>query len=321
MFRRNLAALIATTAAAALPAAAHASIALGTMPLALAAAASFEQGQCTAFAQPASGAASGTVSGEARADPAAWSKSAAILGGQPSALDLMRQQQAGLTTVHAVPAVLSALPGAGLIPRSGGECAMFVRPQSDFAAMRPGLGTRAPGDDDFLASRRLAVRKTGFDAQWNRVRRGTISAGLAGGANGLGGGSPGQATLGHSMIAAVNSWANAKIRYFEDRQLYGQADYWADAKTTLRRRAGDCEDIAIAKMALLAGAGVRREDMYLTIARDLARNADHALLVVKADGKFWLLDNNTNVLADASAANDYRPILSYSAGGKWLHGY
>ena len=300
MFRRNLAALIATLATAALPAAAHASIALGTMPLALAAAASFEQGQCAAFAQPASG--------EARAVPAALSKSATILGGQPSALELMRQQQAGLAT----PSSPAALPGAELIPRSGGECAMFVRPQSDFAALRPGRGVRAPGPDDFLASRRLAVRKTGFDAQWNRVRRGTVSVGMAG----ISGGSPGQTT-----IAAVNSWANAKIRYVEDRQLFGQADYWADAKSTLRRRAGDCEDIAIAKMALLAGAGVRREDMYLTIARDLARNADHALLVVKSEGRFWLLDNHTDRLLDASAANEYRPILSYSAVGKWLHGY
>ena len=306
MHRRILAATIATLAAAALPAAAHASVAFGTIPLALAAAASFEQGQCAAFAQPASG--------EVRVAPAALSKSAAILGGQPSALEAMRQQQAGLIVTAAAPA---ALPGTGLIPRSGGECAMFVRPQSDFASMRPGLGTRAPGVDDFLASRRLAVRKTGFDAQWNRVRRGTISVGMAG----VSGGSPGQTTPGHSTIAAVNSWANARIRYVEDRQLFGQADYWADAKSTLRRRAGDCEDIAIAKMALLAGAGVRREDMYLTIARDLARNADHALLVVKSEGKFWLLDNNTDRLLDASAANDYRPILSYSSSGKWLHGY
>lgn len=304
MHRRLLAATIATTAAAALPATAHAAIALGTMPLALAAAASFEQGQCATFAQPAAG--------EVRTVPAALSKSAAILGGQVSQLDLMRQQQAALTTSTAP----APLPGTGLIPRSGGECAMFVRPQTDFAAMRPGLGNRTPGADDFLGSRRLAVRKTGFDAQWNRVRRGTLGVSLAGGGIGLGGGHPGQAT-----IAAVNSWANAKIRYVEDRQLYGQADYWADAKTTLRRRAGDCEDIAIAKMALLAGAGVRREDMYLTIARDLARNADHALLVVKSEGRYWLLDNNTNRLLDASEANDYRPILSYSAGGKWLHGY
>ena len=300
MNRKFLAALIATTAAAALPAAGHASIALGSMPLALAAAVSFEQGQCATLAMPASG--------EARAVPAGLSKSAAILGGQVSQLELMRLQQASLMT----PAARPSLPGTGLVPRSGGECAMFVRPQTDFASMRPGLGNAAPGVDDFLASKRLAVRRTGFDAQWKRVGHSSISAGFAG----IGGSNGAQAT-----IAAVNSWANAKIRYVDDRQLYGQADYWADAKTTLRRRAGDCEDIAIAKMALLAGAGVRREDMYLTIARDLVRNADHALLVVKSEGRFWLLDNNTDRLLDASTSNDYRPILSYSAGGKWLHGY
>ena len=299
MNRKILAALIATSASI-LPAAAHALIALGSMPLALTAAVSFEQGQCAALAMPASGA--------ARAVEYAQTKSAAILGGHVSQLEMMRLQQATFTA----PAAAASLPGTGLIPRSGGDCAMFVRPQSDFASMRPGLGTSAPGPDDFLASKRLAVRKTGFDAQWKRVGHSTISAGIVG----IGGSNGAQA-----IIAAVNSWANAKIRYVEDRQLYGQADYWADAKTTLNRRAGDCEDIAIAKMALLAGAGVRREDMYLTIARDLVRNADHALLVVKSEGRFWLLDNNTDRLLDASAANDYRPILSYSAGGKWLHGY
>lgn len=304
MHRRILAALIASTAAAALPGAAHAGVALGTLPLALAAAASFEQGQCAALTMPASG--------KVQIAPAAMSKSSAILGGQVSQLELMRQQQ----LAFAAPAAPAGLPGAGLVPRSGGECAMFVRSSTDFAAMRPGLGVRAPGSDDFLASKRLAVRKTGFDSQWNRVRRGTLGASLAGVGAGNGGSRPGQAT-----IAAINSWTNAKIRYVEDRQLYGQADYWADARTTMRRRAGDCEDIAIAKMALLAGAGVRREDMYLTIARDLARNADHAMLVVKAEGRYWLLDNNTDRLLDASEAHDYRPILSYSASGKWLHGY
>ena len=305
MNRTLLAALIATTATAALPAAAHASIALGSMPLAVAAAVSFEQGQCAALAVPAAGA--------ARAVEAGPSKSAAILGGRVSQLEMMRQQQVSL----AAPAVAPSLPGTGLVPRSGGECAMFVRPQTDFAEMRPGLGSTAPGPDDFLGSKRLAVRKTGFDAQWKRVGHSTISAGIVG-IGGVGGTAGGNA---QATIAAVNSWANAKIRYVEDRELYGQADYWADAQTTLRRRAGDCEDIAIAKMALLAGAGVRREDMYLTIARDLVRNADHALLVVKSQGKFWLLDNSTDRLLDASAANDYRPILSYSSAGKWLHGY
>lgn len=284
-------------ASAMAPSAAHAASGLGGLPLALAAAATLEQGQCARAALPASG--------QFRLPAAPISKASAILGGQMSALEAMKAQQAGLA-----PAAAPALPGAGLIPRSGGECAMFVRPQSELAALRPGLGAALPGSDDFLASKRLPVKHTGFDAQWSRVRKSTVT--LAG----LGAGLPAEARL-----AAVNSWANGHIRYAKDRQLYGKSDYWADARTTLKKGAGDCEDIAIVKMALLAGAGIRREDMYLTVARDLARNADHALLVVKLDGRFWLLDNNTDRLLDGSQANDYRPILSYAANGKWLHGY
>lgn len=298
MSRHHLAVLLAAGAAA-LPSVASAAGAFGGMPLALAAAASLEQAQCANAALPAAGdlrASTGFVG----------SKADAILGGTASQLELMRRQQA----VASAPIGPRALPGAGVMPRSGGECGMFVRGPSELAALRPGLGARATGTDDFLASKRLAVHRTGFDAQWNRVRNGRIAV------PGLAAGSPDPAT-----IAAVNSWANARIRYVEDRDLYGRPDYWADARSTLRRGAGDCEDIAVLKMALLAGTGVRREDMFLTIARDLARNADHAVLVVRLEGRFWLLDNATDRLLDAREANDYRPILSYSAGGKWLHGY
>jgi hypothetical protein len=271
------------------------------MPLALAAAPRSSRGQCAAAALPAAG--GPRPAGEA----AAVSKASAILGGQVSRLEQMRLEQAGL-------AKAAALPGAGLVPRSGGECAMFVRPQIEIAALRPGRGVS--GSDDFLASRRLPVKKTGFDAQW--------------------GASPARDALSRSDQGPRPPRCNRRQprrarrgqplgqrphRYVEDRELYGKADHWAGARATLRRGAGDCEDIAVVKMALLAGMGVRREDMFLTIARDLARNADHALLVVRSEGRFWLLDNNTDRLVDARGANDYRPILSYGAGGKWLHGY
>lgn len=124
-----------------------------------------------------------------------------------------------------------------------------------------------------------------------------------------------------ATLAAVNAWANARIRFVEDKVLYGKADYWANASTTLKRGAGDCEDIAIAKMQVLAALGLARDDMSLIIARDLVRKADHALLVVRMDGKNWVLDNSTNQLLDARSSYDYRPIMSFSSSGKWLHGY
>ena len=62
-------------------------------------------------------------------------------------------------------------------------------------------------------------------------------------------------------------------------------------------------------------------DLYLVIAKDLVRRADHALLVVRAEGRMLVLDNGTDTILDAEDASDYRPVLTFSATGAWTHGY
>jgi predicted transglutaminase-like cysteine proteinase len=257
--------------------------------------------------------------GEFVQTPAAvQTKAAAILGGQVSQLELIARQQAGQGEPQLAGASAASIIGEGLAPASGSfGCAGLAAVRPAMAAVAPGPRTLTPlGSNDFLASKRLTVSRTSFDGAWNRVRRENLPRGLAASLTAATSSQPGMAKL-----AAVNSWANANIRYADDSKLYGQLDYWASAGTTLRRRAGDCEDIAIVKMQLLAAMGVQREDMTLTIARDLARNADHALLVVKIDGRNWLLDNNTNQVLEANQSYDYRPVLSFSTSQKWLHGY
>ena len=254
------------------------------------------------------------------------SKAAALLGGQVSQLELMRQQQAGIAPA-AAPVVAGFASARVPEPGAGGLTLPSARNSSCSAGF--GLATAAPrfgaapllavtasSPDAILASKRLAIRTTPFDREWNRVR----GSGLAK--------SAGRAVFGRdrskpglTSLSAVNTWANAEIRYVEDRELYGQADRWATAGETLRRRAGDCEDIAIVKMQLLAAQGVSREDMQLVIARDLVRGADHAVLVVRIGDQSWLLDNATDQLLDASQSYDYRPIMSFSASKKYIHGY
>jgi predicted transglutaminase-like cysteine proteinase len=124
-----------------------------------------------------------------------------------------------------------------------------------------------------------------------------------------------------STLRTVNSWVNQAIAFTDDEELFSRADFWAGAEATLRLRRGDCEDIALTKMQLLAAAGIDREDMILTIARDLVRNADHAVLIVRHDGRYYMLDNASDELFDASSAHDYRPILSFGNSQTWLHGY
>ncbi len=303
----TLAASAAAGLMAAIPASANAAMAFTVLPQSLTRT-TVDTGQaCDARVVPAIGVVP-SATPVRRMD-----KSSAILGGRTSALEKMRQQQAGTATPE--PTGLAATSAPSRLG-SAATCQKFTLPMAEPMIAATGTIRVPAGSDDFLASKRLAVRHTSFDAQWNRVRSEGLSPRIVAGLAGV---APGGASV--STLAAVNAWANARIRYVEDRDLYGQADYWASASTTLRQRAGDCEDIAIAKMQLLAALGVAHSDMYLTVARDLVRNADHAVLIVKLDGKHWLLDNSTNELLDASRSNDYRPIMSFSQSHKWLHGY
>lgn len=252
---------------------------------------------------------------------AAYDKSSAILGGKSSRLAMMQRQQGGTTKLASASQRPVPNLGGARQPFVSQDCQQYMAVSVKSFVSGPLGGTRAAvapglGNDDFLASKRLAVSRTNFDSSWRRVSKQRISMGAMDGIDQLQSGNVSTSTL-----AAVNAWANAKIRYVDDSVLYGRADYWAGAKTTLKHGAGDCEDIAIVKLQLLAAAGIPRSDMYLTIARDLVRNADHAVLIVKLEGRHWMLDNSTNALLDANQSHDYRPIMSFSAGRKWLHGY
>jgi predicted transglutaminase-like cysteine proteinase len=123
-------------------------------------------------------------------------------------------------------------------------------------------------------------------------------------------------------LARVNAWINHAITFESDQQNYGVSDYWASARETMARGRGDCEDYAIAKMELLRASGVPASDLYIVIAKDLVRRADHALLAVRSADGYWLLDSNADEVLPAAQSADYHPVVTFSAaGGEWMHGY
>ena len=238
-------------------------------------------------------------------------KSEAILDGAPSALERIRMMQAA-------PAVI----GAGLTLADAASQAeschvATVSPQQAVQlaspAHSPVTAQIAGRPSDFLASSRIPIAHTRFDADWARVSAKHLSARSIEQSMG----SPASDKL--ALIGQVNRWANGRIAYRADSPRYHGGDYWADAVQTLRSGRGDCEDIAIVKYQALLSLGIAPSDMYLTIAHDLVRHADHALLVVRHEGRFYVLDDSTDALLDGSDANEYRPILSFGEG-KWLHG-
>ncbi|MXP14752.1 hypothetical protein GRI44_08315 [Altererythrobacter confluentis] len=253
-------------------------------------------------------------------------KSAALNGnGTMTALERMIQAQSGQASAAAVEAAYgkpvqapaqtaSAMPVSllGLSNCLGQSEGRLVNVMPALAETRT---NRTQGATDFLASKRISIGKTHFEADWQRVSRGSVSKDWAN--RRLGALQRSDADI----ISAVNAYANKTIRYAEDRDLWGKADYWANAKTTFRLGKGDCEDIAIAKMQMLAALGIKRDDMVLTLAKDLVRRVDHAVLIVRVDGRFVMLDNTTDKLIDASVSQGYRPVLSFGNKQSWLHGY
>jgi predicted transglutaminase-like cysteine proteinase len=179
--------------------------------------------------------------------------------------------------------------------------------------------TRFNGKPDIFGSLALKITRSPMDQKWNRVRN-VKEANITKTALAQAGGIAG-VTHTENNIRAVNQWVNANVRYVDDYKLYGQADYWASAERTLKSGRGDCEDYAIAKMELLKASGIKSSDMFLVIAKDLVRRADHALLVVRVGDDMLVLDNETDQILSAENVRDYRPIMSYSSNGKWLHGY
>jgi predicted transglutaminase-like cysteine proteinase len=247
------------------------------------------------------------------------SKSSAILGGRISALALISAQQNGQSQMlEHTPPVVSNLSRNAINPQRPvfDTIAAQTRPISaswvETAAAQPTfLKTNSP---NIFGSIALRVSRTPLDAQWHRAgsnRPGSLAAVVA----------AFQSGSQEHQLARVNKWVNGRIKYSDDSKEYGVADHWASASQSLARGRGDCEDYAIAKMQILQALGYSRRDMYLAIVKDLVRRSDHAVLIVQSGGRFITLDNSTDELIDASAAQDYRPILTYSASGKWAHGY
>ena len=242
-----------------------------------------------AFAAPA----------KAESAPARWSKSEAILG-QPSALEAILAAQGGQVLLKRTPQPMS-----------------FSRPATtaQYRIERRADEGATSGRPDVFGSVALSVSKTPLDADWRRAG----TSGIAGPAAVYASGLAGKDEV--ARLEAVNRYVNDRVRFVNDQVQFGRADVWASASETFRRGKGDCEDYAIAKMQMLRRAGFADRDLYVVIVRDLVRRADHAVLVARAEGRMYVLDNGTDKLLDTASVSDYRPIMTFASKGSWTHGY
>lgn len=129
-------------------------------------------------------------------------------------------------------------------------------------------------------------------------------------------------------LRAANQFFNQRIRFVEDADLWGQADYWATPLETMARRAGDCEDFTIAKYFSLREIGIPAEKLRITYVKARIGGAGssvtqaHMVLAYypQPTAEPLILDNLVGSIQPASQRADLTPVFSFNAEGLWMAG-
>src|SRR5215469_2499210 len=96
---------------------------------------------------------------------------------------------------------------------------------------------------------------------------------------------------GRARIGVINREINLSIVPTDDLTQWGVDDRWSAPLVTFTTERGDCEDYAIAKYVALSAAGISPQDIRLVVVRDTAAGKSHAVVAVRLDGDWLILDN------------------------------
>jgi predicted transglutaminase-like cysteine proteinase len=130
---------------------------------------------------------------------------------------------------------------------------------------------------------------------------------------------------GRAKIEFVNGLINGVIRYQPDQAHWGIPDAWSLPVDTgndgsLNTGVGDCEDFVLAKYSVLHQAGVPDEDLRIVLLHDNAVRQDHAVLAVRHDQQWLILDNRwNNLFKDKDEElRQFKPLMIVTRNGVWI---
>jgi len=120
-----------------------------------------------------------------------------------------------------------------------------------------------------------------------------------------------------TQLIELNRYFN-RWPYRDDRENYGTSDYWASPLEFLRA-SGDCEDYAIIKFASLRILGYENDALRIVVVMDTLRNLPHAVLSVRMDEKFYIMDSLYDAVLTDDRNNFYVPQYSVNETTRWAH--
>jgi predicted transglutaminase-like cysteine proteinase len=125
----------------------------------------------------------------------------------------------------------------------------------------------------------------------------------------------GRARSGRARIGVINRAINLAIIPTSDLVQWGVVDRWSAPLETFTTRRGDCEDYAIAKYVALRAAGVAPEDIKLVVVRNTDISENHAVVAVRLDGAWVILDNRSLALVPDREVWRATPVFEIDEDG------
>lgn len=126
-------------------------------------------------------------------------------------------------------------------------------------------------------------------------------------------------------LPRVNVFFNRHFQFRSDWEVWQQEDYWATPEEFLAKGAGDCEDFAIAKYAMLVRLGVppdRLRLMYVRLKNGALASIAHMVLgytTPQSDAPL-ILDNLVSSIRPLPERKDLTLVFSFNTDGLWTAG-
>jgi predicted transglutaminase-like cysteine proteinase len=107
----------------------------------------------------------------------------------------------------------------------------------------------------------------------------------------------GHKLAGRGQIGVINRAINFAIRPTKDKAETSASDRWDSPLDSLAAGQGDCKNYAVTKYLALLEVGISATDIRLVIVHDRVVNQNHAVVTVRLDQHWLVLDNRWLALA------------------------
>lgn len=118
------------------------------------------------------------------------------------------------------------------------------------------------------------------------------------------------------LSLAVDRMVNATIDYRRDVR-----DHWSTPRETWAAAAGDCEDCALLKRAILLERGMDESRIFFLLVRDVQVRENHAVLLVEDDG--WHVLDCRRCLKQClpiEEVQDFTALEAMQGNERWKYG-